>query len=129
MLNTLESIVTILAFFAYLFVEWPTIRRRWNETYPLVERFLIAASIVTGFAAIILIVLAVSSVFFEKSLSGFYFFAFFATFGLSYLIDHWIENKTFAYRRTSTVGSIWLLIVATFVAGIIGLALYWLGLR
>lgn len=124
MLNTL---VAIAAFALYAFVEWPRIQKRWEKAYPSFEKLLIVVSIVTGFAAIIFFILFARSIFIERQLVSLYIGAAFASFGLSNLIDYWIENKTFAYRRTSTMSSIWLLIIATFIAGVVVLMLYFLG--
>jgi hypothetical protein len=124
MLNTLVSIATIAGFIVYIFIEWPKIQMRLQETYPLFEKLLIVISVASGLLSTIPTALSI----FIRTHTLDLLSAGFTLFGLSMLIGYWIENKTLLYRREAQMGSIWLIIVMMFFTGIAGLLVYWFAL-
>ncbi len=127
MLDTLGTIATILGFVLYIFIEWPKIVQRWEQSYPVFEKFLIILSVISGIFGVVLCVSMLISFFTKTQDFTFYLFAFAATFGFSYLIDYWLENKTLAYRKTSSMRDIWLLMLFSVIIGVFGLSVYFLG--
>ena len=125
MLETISAIATILGFLILLFVEWPRIQQRWAESYSSFEKLLISISIFIFFLGIIASLLIFTG---ERQLLLANLSATLCLFGLSMLIFYWVENKSFAYKRSAGMAPIWIYIVAMFLLGLIGVSMYLLGL-
>jgi len=118
-LEQIASFATILAFFAYLFVEWPKIQSRWKESSQtwLLLLMILSAILVLGSLPIMFVALLVNGPIVLHLLSSGILLI-----GTGFMLIYWIDNRTFLYKRSAEMSDIWIYIFAAFIAGILGVA-------
>jgi hypothetical protein len=128
MLENLAYIVAIITFFIYVFIEWPRIQKRWRESLLNIEKVLLIFSFIVGVSGVSLLFWGLLNLLMNSSLIFLRLFgAGIALYGISMLVDYWVETKTLFYRPDTTLSSIWIYIWFMVLFGMIIIGFSWLG--
>jgi hypothetical protein len=126
MLETLASIITIVTFFVYIFIEWPKIRERWQNSYHTAKKILLIVVIpfgLLGFGSLLLGFSTGSNLFMGVG---------FTSLGISMLIPHRLSNDIIAYKSRPFPGFIsyffGILVWCMTLLGVTSLVLFWMGI-